>query len=215
MVVGNPANTNAAIAMKFAPSIPRENFSALTRLDHNRALAQLAKRFHVAPAQVHNVAIWGNHSSTQYPCANHGYYVNNAGEKVLFTSTGETQWFHSDFLSTVQKRGAAIIAARKLSSAFSAANAVCDHIHDWVFGTHEGEFVSMAIAANGKHYGIREGVIFSFPVHCKGGKYEVVDGLELDDFSKAALEKTANELYEELEMALEILKEQQRKGSKL
>jgi malate dehydrogenase len=166
--------------------------------------AQLAKKFNVAPAQVHNVAIWGNHSSTQYPCANHGYYVNNAGEKVPFTSTGETQWFHTDFLSTVQKRGAAIIAARKLSSAFSAANAVAgmtcrrsnmfpaespiffilDHIHDWVFGTPEGSFVSMAVAANGKHYGIKEGIIFSFPVHIKDGKYEIVDGLELDDFSK-------------------------------
>ena len=214
LVVGNPANTNAAIAMKFAPSIPRENFSALTRLDHNRALAQLAKKFNVAPAQVHNVAIWGNHSSTQYPCANHGYYVNNAGEKVPFTSTGETQWFHSDFLSTVQKRGAAIIAARKLSSAFSAANAVADHIHDWHFGT-SGDFVSMAVAANGKHYGIREGIIFSFPVHIKNGQYEIVDGLELDDFSKAALEKTANELYEELGMALEILQDQLKKGSKM
>jgi malate dehydrogenase len=205
LVVGNPANTNAAIAMLNAPSIPRENFSALTRLDHNRALAQLAKKYQAAPAQVKNVAIWGNHSSTQYPCATHGYYINKAGEKVEFKSTNETEWLHGDFLSIVQKRGAAIIAARKLSSALSAANAVADHIHDWVFGTPEGEWASMAVVSDNNPYGIKDGLIYSFPVTIKNGKYQIVGGLEIDDFSRAALTKTANELIEELEIASELL----------
>jgi len=191
LVVGNPANTNAAIAMKFAPSIPRENFSALTRLDHNRALAQLAKHYHVFPSQVKNVAIWGNHSSTQYPCALHGHYINNSGEKVSFKTTGEDAWLHGEFLSTVQKRGAAIIAARKLSSALSAANAIADHVRDWYSGTPEGDYVSMGVAAQEKYYGIKEGIIFSYPVQIKNGKYEVVLDLELDDFSRAAIQKNS------------------------
>jgi malate dehydrogenase len=205
LVVGNPANTNAAIAMINAPSLPRESFSALTRLDHNRAKAQLAIKFHVAPENIKNVAIWGNHSSTQYPNPNHGYYLTPAGEKKEFSATGEEAYFRGDFMSTVQKRGAAIIAARKLSSAFSAANAIADHIHDWHFGTPADEFVSMGVASTGHHYGIKEGVIFSFPVKISGGKYTIVEDLPQDDFSKAALEKTANELYEELAIAKEIL----------
>jgi malate dehydrogenase len=205
LVVGNPANTNAAITMLNAPSIPRENFSALTRLDHNRALAQLAKHYKVTPQQIKNIAIWGNHSVTQYPCALHGHYINHSGKKVALKSTGDDDYFHGDFMTTVQKRGAAIIAARKLSSALSAANAIADHIRDWVSGTAEGDWVSMGVASDGKHYGIREGVIFSFPVRTYNGKYEIVDGLEIDAFSQSALDKTANELYEELEIAKELL----------
>jgi malate/lactate dehydrogenase len=143
---------------------------------------------------------------TQYPCALHGHYINHSGKKVAFKSTGDDDYFHGDFLTTVQKRGAAIIAARKLSSALSAANAIADHIRDWVSGTAEGDWVSMGVASDGKHYGIREGVIFSFPVRTHNGKYEIVDGLEIDAFSQSALDKTANELYEELEIAKELLK---------
>eukprot|EP00009_Paramoeba_aestuarina_P013881 CAMPEP_0201540108 /NCGR_PEP_ID=MMETSP0161_2-20130828/70762_1 /ASSEMBLY_ACC=CAM_ASM_000251 /TAXON_ID=180227 /ORGANISM="Neoparamoeba aestuarina, Strain SoJaBio B1-5/56/2" /LENGTH=334 /DNA_ID=CAMNT_0047947555 /DNA_START=88 /DNA_END=1092 /DNA_ORIENTATION=+ len=204
LVVGNPANTNAGIAMLNAPSIPKANFSALTRLDHNRAKAQLAKKFDVSPQSVKNVTIWGNHSSTQYPCANHGYFVNAAGEKKDLKETGEESWFQTDFMTIVQKRGAAIIAARKLSSALSAANAIADHVHDWHFGTAEGEWVSMAIASTGQ-YGIKEDTIYSYPVKISGGNVTVVEGLEIDEFSRAAMDKTAEELYEEIGIAKEIL----------
>jgi len=205
LVVGNPANTNAAIAMLSAPSIPRSNFSALTRLDHNRAKGQLALRLGVPPENVKNVAIWGNHSSTQYPNVSHGHVVQNGATVSIQDAVKDEAWLHGDFIKTVQTRGAAIIKARKLSSALSAANAIADHMRDWVCGTPGDEWVSMAVASTGTHYGIKEGIIYSFPVRCQNGEYTIVDGLDIDDFSRKMMEKTAEELYSEIEIANQFL----------
>ncbi|EFC46229.1 malate dehydrogenase [Naegleria gruberi] len=201
LVVGNPANTNCLIAKTYAPSIPAENFSALTRLDHNRAKAQVADRLGVNVSDVHNVTIWGNHSSTQYPDVSHGYVTINGEKKSITEAVNDDAWLKGDFISTVQKRGAAVIAARKLSSATSAAKAIVDHVHDWVLGTPEGEWVSMAIPSDGS-YGIPEGVIYSFPVTCKDGVVTIVQGLKIDDFSRNKMEVTDKELREEKQLAL-------------
>jgi malate dehydrogenase len=192
LVVGNPANTNCLIAQSNAPDIPRERFTAMTRLDHNRAIAQLAAKAGVTVPDITNMTIWGNHSATQYPDIFHAK-VNgqNAAETV-----NDQNWLESDFIPTVQKRGAAIIEARGASSAASAANAAIDHVHDWVRGTPAGDWVSMAIPADGS-YGVPEGIISSFPVTCSGGSYEIVQGLEIDDFSRGRIDATVNELKEE------------------
>jgi len=196
LVVGNPANTNAYLAMKAAPSIPKENFSALTRLDHNRAKSQIAVRAKVSPENVHNVVIWGNHSSTQYPDASHGY-VEVDGKKVsVKDAVKDDAWIQGDFITTVQQRGAAIIKARKLSSAASASKAIIDHMRDWIFGTPEGEIISMAVRSDGS-YGISEDLIYSFPVTVKNGKYSIVQGLEISEFSRKKLDISAAELNEE------------------
>ncbi len=192
LVVGNPANTNCLIAQSNAPDIPRERFTAMTRLDHNRAIAQLAAKAGVTVADISNMTIWGNHSATQYPDIFHAK-VNgqNAAQAI-----NDQSWLESDFIPTVQKRGAAIIEARGASSAASAANAAIDHVHDWVRGTPAGDWVSMAIPSDGS-YGVAEGVISSFPVTCSGGSYQVVEGLDIDDFSRGRIDSTVNELQEE------------------
>jgi malate dehydrogenase len=192
LVVGNPANTNCLIARSNAPDIPHERFTAMTRLDHNRAIAQLARKAGAQIKDVTNMTIWGNHSATQYPDIFHAKISGqNAAETV-----NDQQWLESDFIPTVQKRGAAVIEARGASSAASAANAAVDHVHDWVLGTPPGDWVSMAIPSDGS-YGVEEGVISSFPVTCSNGSYEIVQGLEVNDFSRSRIDATVNELKEE------------------
>ncbi|MEA2198118.1 MAG: malate dehydrogenase [Solirubrobacteraceae bacterium] len=194
LVVGNPANTNCLIAKSHAPDIPAERFTAMTRLDHNRAIAQLAAKTRAAVSDIAHMTIWGNHSATQYPDIFHAE-VNgqNAAELV-----DDREWLENDFIPTVQKRGAAIIEARGASSAASAANAAIDHVHDWVLGTPAGDWVSMAIPSEGA-YDVPEGIISSFPVTTSEGTYAVVEGLEIDDFSRARIDATANELVDERE----------------
>ena len=192
LVVGNPANTNALIAQSSAPDIDPGQFTAMTRLDHNRAKAQLAQKLDVTVNDITNMTIWGNHSATQYPDLFH-CNVNgaNAAEAV-----GDQEWLETTFIPTVQQRGAAIIEARGLSSAASAASAAVDHVHDWVLGTPQGDWVSMAIPSDGS-YGVAEGLMSSFPVTCSGGEYSVVQGLEIDEFSQGRIDATVNELAEE------------------
>ncbi|HEX8103963.1 MAG TPA: malate dehydrogenase [Solirubrobacteraceae bacterium] len=188
LVVGNPANTNALIAMSNAPDVPRERFTAMTRLDHNRALAQLSKKAGCSVTDISRMAIWGNHSPTMYPNLFHA----QIGGKVAAEVVNDQEWLENDFLPTVGKRGAAIIEARGASSAASAASAAIDHIHDWVLGT-DGGWVSMAVPSDGS-YGVDEGIISSFPVTCSGGAYEIVQGLDIDDFSQSKIDATVDEL---------------------
>jgi malate dehydrogenase len=192
LVVGNPANTNCLIAQSNAPDIPRERFTAMTRLDHNRAIAQVAIKTGAAVKDITNMTIWGNHSATQFPDVFHAKVKGQNAAEVI----NDQQWIENDFIPTVQKRGAAIIEARGASSAASAANAAIDHVHDWVLGTPAGDWVSMAIASDGS-YGVAEGVFSSFPVTCANGNYEVVQGLEISSFSQSRIDATVNELKEE------------------
>jgi malate dehydrogenase len=192
LVVGNPANTNCLIAKSHAPDIPAERFTAMTRLDHNRAIGQLAHKTGAAVSEITNVTIWGNHSATQYPDIFHAKVRGENAAAVV----NDQEWLENDFIPTVQKRGAAIIEARGASSAASAANAAIDHVHDWVLGTPEGDWVSMAIPSDGS-YGVEEGIISSFPVTTAGGNYTIVQGLDIDDFSRARIDATVNELKEE------------------
>ncbi|MBA3990112.1 MAG: malate dehydrogenase [Propionibacteriales bacterium] len=191
-VTGNPANTNALIAMTNAPDVPAERFSALTRLDHNRALAQLAAKTGSSVNDIKKMTIWGNHSATQYPDVFHAE-VNgaNAAEVV-----GDQAWIEDDFIPTVQKRGAAIIEARGASSAASAASATVDAARDWLFGIEDGDWTSMAVRSDGS-YGVPEGLISSFPVTTNGGDWSIVQGLEIDDFSRARIDASVAELREE------------------
>ena len=192
LVTGNPANTNALIAMNNAPDIPNTRFSALTRLDHNRAISQLAAKLGVTVAEIKKMTIWGNHSATQYPDLFHAEVSGkNAAEAV-----GDQAWLADTFIPTVAKRGAAIIDARGASSAASAASATIDHARDWALGSAEGDWVSMAIASDGS-YGVPEGLISSFPVVCKNGDYEIVQGLEIDEFSRGKIDASVAELAEE------------------
>ncbi|MFD3684706.1 malate dehydrogenase [Nocardiopsis sp. NPDC058631] len=192
LVVGNPANTNALIAQSHAPDVPAERFTAMTRLDHNRALTQLAKKLGVSINDIKKLTIWGNHSATQYPdLFNAEVNGGNAAKAV-----GDQAWLENDFIPTVAKRGAAIIEARGASSAASAANAAIDHVHDWVNGTPEGDWTSAAIPSDGS-YGVPEGLISSFPVVSRDGKWEIVQGLEIDDFSRSRIDASVNELVEE------------------
>jgi len=199
LVVGNPANTNAAILTEYAPQVPKENISALTRLDHNRACSMLALKKGSPIGEVDGVIIWGNHSSTQYPDVRH---ATISGVKAL--DTFPSDWLEGEFLTTVQKRGAAIIAARKLSSAASAAKAICDHMRDWTSGTG-GKMVSMAVSSTGNPYGIPDGLFYSFPVTCADGKWTIVEGLPIDDFSMGKMTATAEELAEELGLARSLI----------
>jgi malate dehydrogenase len=192
LVVGNPANTNCLIAQSNAPEVPRERFTAMMRLDHNRAIAQVAKKAGAAIRDVTNMTIWGNHSATQYPDVFHAKIKGENAAEVI----NDRDWIENDFIPTVQKRGAAIIEARGASSAASAANAAIDHVHDWVHGTPDGDWVSMAIAADGS-YGVDEGIFSGYPVTCQGGEYKVVEGLDLDDFSRTRVDATAKELNDE------------------
>jgi len=212
LVVGNPANTNALIASQCAPSIPKENFSALTRLDHNRAQAQIALRLSekcsttISAQDICNVTIWGNHSSTQYPDAFNAYCNHQCckGEKIS-KALEDDAWLKNEFITTVQKRGAAIIKARKLSSAMSAAKAICDHTRDWWCGTSDDSWTSMGVWSTGNSYGVPDGIIYSFPVRCKDGKWEIVNNLTIDDFSRDKMDATAKELVEERTSSFESL----------
>ncbi|WP_410646667.1 malate dehydrogenase [Amycolatopsis sp. cmx-4-54] len=192
LVVGNPANTNALIAQAHAPDVPAERFTAMTRLDHNRALAQLSKKLGVPVTELKKVAIWGNHSATQYPSIAHAEVSGKPATEVLT----DQQWLADDFIPTVAKRGAAIIEARGLSSAASAASAAIDHVYTWVNGTPEGDWTSAAVVSDGS-YGVPEGLISSFPVTAANGEYKIVQGLEIDDFSRARIDASVNELAEE------------------
>jgi len=199
LVVGNPANTNALIASSNAPDIDAGNFTAMTRLDHNRAMAQLATRTDSHVNDISCMTIWGNHSATQYPDVNH---ANVSGKKA--TDLVDQQWLVEEFIPVVQQRGAAIIEARGASSAASAASAAIDHMHDWALGTPDGDWVSMAIPADGS-YGIEPGIVYSYPVRCNAGRYEIVQGLTIDDFSRARMDATESELREERAAIEELL----------
>lgn len=202
VVVGNPANTNACICKMYAPTIPAENFTCLTRLDQNRAQSQIAARVGVSPQDVQNVIIWGNHSSTQFPDVSHATVkVNGAVVKVPEAVKDDT-WLRGDFISTVQTRGAAVIKARKLSSAMSAAKAICDHMHDWWCGTAPGRWVSMGVISDGS-YGIDAGLMYSFPVTITPDhKYTIVKNLEIESFARGKMDATKQELLEERNDAL-------------
>jgi malate dehydrogenase len=199
LVVGNPANTNCLIAMNNAPNIPNERFTAMTRLDHNRAVAQLATKTGTTVNDITKMTIWGNHSATQYPDLFHAE-VNG---KIAADLIDDQAWLESDFIPTVQQRGAAIIEARGLSSAASAANAAIDHVHTWVTGTAEGDWVSMAIPSDGS-YGVPQGLLSSFPVTTKDGTYSIVQGLENNEFSQSRIDATVNELIEERDTVAEL-----------
>ncbi|EXB37586.1 Malate dehydrogenase [Morus notabilis] len=204
LVVANPANTNALILKEFAPSIPEKNITCLTRLDHNRALGQISERLDVHVGNVKNVIIWGNHSSTQYPDVNHATVATCDGEKSVRELVADDHWLKTEFITTVQQRGAAIIKARKLSSALSAASSACDHIRDWVLGTPKGTWVSMGVHSDGS-YGVPPGIVYSFPVTCEKGEWSIVQGLKIDEFSRAKLDATAQELIEEKSLAYSCL----------
>ncbi len=200
LVVGNPANTNCLIAMKNAPGLQPANFSAMMRLDHNRALTQVAQKVGKPVSAISKMVVWGNHSATQYPDL---FHAEADGNKV-WPLINDQAWLEQDFISTIQKRGAAIIEARGLSSAASAANAAIDHIRDWVHGTRAGDWVSMGIPSDGS-YGIAEGVLYGYPVTCRNGKYEIVKGLELSDFSRSRMAATLKELHEERDSIKHLL----------
>lgn len=191
LVVGNPANTNALIAQKNAPDLDPSCFTAMVRLDHNRAMSQLAEKTDSLASDIKNIVIWGNHSSTQYPDVHHATVKGEAAKPKI-----DDAWYTDTFIPTVQKRGAAIIEARGASSAASAASAAIDHMRSWALGTPEGEWVSMGVPSDGS-YGIEPGVIYGFPCTCKDGKYEIVQGLEINDFSRAKMDATNAELREE------------------
>ncbi|MGI9247811.1 MAG: malate dehydrogenase [Woeseiaceae bacterium] len=199
LVVGNPANTNALIASSNAPAIDSRNFTAMTRLDHNRAKAQLATKTNGHVNDIRCMTIWGNHSATQYPDINHASVGDSAASDLI-----DQSWLVDEFIPVVQQRGAAIIAARGASSAASAASAAIDHMHDWALGTPDGDWVSMAIPADGS-YGIEPGIIYSFPVRCGDGQYEIVQGLSIDEFSRGRMQDTEAELREERAAIEELL----------
>jgi malate dehydrogenase len=204
LVVGNPANTNCYIACKYAPSIPPQNFSCLTRLDHNRAKAQVAMKVHTTTDNVKRVTIWGNHSSTQFPDLRHAQVKSNDGQlRPAYDAINDEHWIKNEFIPIVQKRGAAIIAARKLSSAMSASKAICDHMKDWWFGTPENDWVSMGIVSDGS-YGIEKGLIYSYPVTIdKNRQWHIVQGLDVNEWARDLMGKTAKELVDEKNDALE------------
>ena len=192
LVVGNPANTNALIAQASAPDLDPKQFTAMMRLDHNRAMTQVAQKTGTTVNDVTNMTIWGNHSATQYP----DIFNANVNGQNAAAMINDQEWLESDFIPTVQKRGAAIIKARGLSSAASAANAAIDHMHDWALGTPDGDWVSMGIPSDGS-YGVPEGIISSFPVTCANGEYSIVQGLEINDFSRARIDASTAELAAE------------------
>ena len=200
LVVGNPANTNAYIAMKSAPGLPRENFTAMLRLDHNRALSQLASKTDKPVESIEKLIVWGNHSPTMYP----DYRFATIAGAPAPTVVNDEEWYRGTFIPTVGKRGAAIIEARGLSSAASAANAAIDHIRDWVMGTN-GKWVTMGVPSDGS-YGIPDGVMYGVPVTCTGGKYSVIKGLAIDEFSRGKMDATLKELEEERAGVAHLLK---------
>jgi len=203
LVVGNPANTNALICSHYAPSIPRENFTAMTRLDQNRARSHIAVKVNVPIENVKNVIIWGNHSATQFPDVKHATVKIGVVEKSVYDAVNNQSYLENEFVSTVQKRGAAVIAARKMSSAMSAAKAACDHMKDWWHGTAPGNFVSMGVVSDGS-YGVPKDIVFSFPVEIKDKQWTIVQGLDVDAFARCKLDVTSQELLEEKEEAMAV-----------
>ncbi len=199
VVVGNPANTNALIAMKNAPDLNPKNFTAMTRLDHNRGMSLLAEKLGVHVNDIEKMTIWGNHSSTQYPDLSECLVKGKPALEQI-----DRDWYENEFIPQVQQRGAAIIEARGASSAASAASAAIDHMRSWALGTKEGDWVSMAIPSDGS-YGVEEGIIYSYPCVCKDGSYEIVQGLSIDEFSQAKMDATEQELREEAEAVKELL----------
>jgi malate dehydrogenase len=199
LVVGNPANTNALIASRNAPRIDRRRFTAMTRLDHNRALTQLAEKTGSHVTRIRKLTIWGNHSATQYPDISHALVDGRAARELV-----DPQWLEKSFIPTVQQRGAAVIKARGSSSAASAASAAMDHVRTWMLGSAEGDWTSMAVPADGS-YGIREGIVYSYPVTCRQGEYQIVSGLPIDEFSRKRMELTEAELREERDGIKELL----------
>jgi malate dehydrogenase len=192
LVVGNPANTNCLIAMSNAPDVPRERFTAMTRLDHNRAMAQLAAKLGVPVSEITNVTVWGNHSTTQYPDLVHA----KVSGQSAWDAVDDEAWIADEFIPRVQKRGAEVIEARGASSAASAANAAVDHVHDWVRGTPDGDWVSMSVPSDGS-YGVDEDLISGFPCTCSGGEWQIVEGLDIDDFSRERIDASVEELKQE------------------
>ncbi len=199
LVVGNPANTNALIAASAAPDVPMGRFTAMTRLDHNRAIAQLANKLGKPVSSVTNMTVWGNHSATQYPDLYHAKVDGEEARKLV----DDDAWIENEYIPRVAKRGAEIIDARGASSAASAANAAIEHIHDWVLGTPEGDWTSMSIPSDGS-YGVPEGIISSFPVTCSGGEYSIVQGLEIDEFSRGRIDASTAELQEERQAVADL-----------
>ena len=199
LVVGNPANTNALIARENAPDLNPRNFTAMTRLDHNRARAQLAAKVDLHVSDIDGVIIWGNHSSTQYPDISHASIAGDPAKNKV-----PSDWYLDQFIPTVQQRGLAIIKARGASSAASAASAAIDHVRDWTLGTPEDKWVSMAVSSDGS-YGISEGVVYSYPVRCNGGEYEIVENLTVDDFSREKMDASNAELREERSEVADLL----------
>ena len=199
LVVGNPANTNSLIACRNAPQLTARNFTAMTRLDHNRALSQLAEKTGTHVTDIRHMTIWGNHSSTQYPDLSHALVAGKNAKSLV-----DQAWIEQTFIPTVQQRGAAVIKARGSSSAASAASAALDHMRTWFLGTSEGDWVSMGIPADGS-YGIGDGIIFSYPVTCRDGRYQIVPGLAIDEFSRGKLAATEAELREERDGVRELL----------
>ena len=200
LVVGNPANTNCLIAMKNAPSLKPSNFTSMMRLDHNRSLTQVAQKVGKPVASIKKLHVWGNHSSTQYP----DVFTAEADSQKVWPMINDQKWLEDNFIPTIQKRGAAIIDARGLSSAASAANAAIEHMRDWMFGTRDGDWVSMGIASDGS-YGIPEGVMYGYPAVCKNGKYEIVKGIAVSDFSRGRMQATLKELTEERDAVKHLL----------
>jgi malate dehydrogenase len=200
LVVGNPANTNCLIAMKNAPALKPSNFSSMMRLDHNRALSQAARRVGKPVASVRKMTVWGNHSATQYP----DIFQAEIDGRNIWPTINDPAWLEKSFISTIQKRGAAIIDARGLSSAASAANAAIDHVRDWVFGTRDGDWVSMGVPSDGS-YGIAEGVLYGYPCVCRNGRTEIVKGIEISDFSRSRMQATLKELQEERDSIRHLL----------
>ncbi|KAM9993609.1 hypothetical protein ACTFIZ_011563 [Dictyostelium cf. discoideum] len=207
LVVGNPANTNALTALMKASDLPTSNFSALTRLDQNRAQSMISEKVGTNVDNVHNVIIWGNHSQTQVPDVNHGYilnYPNRGLIEPIQSSVNDDKWLNEQFIPLVQNRGATVIAARKLSSAASAANAIVGHVRDWLLGTKDGEHVSMAVYSDGS-YNVPKGLIFSFPVTCRNGQWTIVQGLKINSSTQQKIDATIKELQEEKETAMSFL----------
>ena len=200
LVVGNPANTNCLIAMKNAPGLKPTQFTGMMRLDHNRAASQICRKISKPVTSLRKITVWGNHSATQYP----DIFQAECDAKKIWPMINDQAWLEQNFIPTVQKRGAAIIDARGLSSAASAANAAIDHIRDWISGSREGDWVTMGVPSDGS-YGIAEGVIFGYPVTCRGGGYEVVKGIEISDFSRKRIDATLKELHEERDSVKSLL----------
>ncbi|XP_037037598.1 malate dehydrogenase, cytoplasmic isoform X1 [Bradysia coprophila] len=203
LVVGNPANTNAFVCSHYAPSIPRENFTAMTRLDQNRARAHIAVKVNVPVEDVKNVTIWGNHSATQFPDVKHATAKIGLVEKSVYDAINNQSYLENEFVSIIQKRGAAVIAARKMSSAMSAAKAASDHMKDWWNGTAPGNYVSMGVVSDGS-YGVPKDIVFSFPVEIKNKEWSIVQGLDVSAFARSKLDVTAQELLEEKEEAMAV-----------